>query len=100
MEKLMIQRFEFCCDLFWKFLKDYLETIAKILLPFKSPVATFRALCQAKYISEQEAEAAIEMVESRNKTSHIYKKEIAEQISKNIKKYHHLMNTIVERVKL
>ena len=30
----MIQRFEYCIDNFWKFLKIYLEVVKKILLPY------------------------------------------------------------------
>ncbi len=96
----MIQRFEYCCDLFWKYLKDYLETVEKIELPIKSPRSIFRALCQARLISEQETNNAIAMAESRNMTSHIYKEEVAALISSNVAKYHDLMTTIIQRIKI
>lgn len=96
----MIQRFEFSIDTWWKFLKNYLVAVEKINLDLKSPRAVFRNLCQTRLITEQETEAALYMVDSRNITSHIYKEEIADQISKNIKKYHLLMTSIIQRINI
>jgi len=94
----MIQRFEFCVDTFWKYFKDHLESIEKITLEIKSPRAIFRALCQARLLNEQETEFAINMVENRNRTSHIYKEEIAEKISSEIPSYYEFMIKIVNRI--
>lgn len=92
----MIQRFEFCVDLFWKHIKDYLENIEKVTLTVRSPKSIIRALCNARLITEQQAEQAIQMINHRNLSSHIYKEEIAEEISLHIPTYYSLIYQIVE----
>lgn len=96
----LIWRFKQSVDFFLEFLENYLETVEKFPPDIKTPRAIFRTLCQAQLISEREAESAISMNDSRNVTSRIYKEEIAEQISKNISKYHDLMSKIMQRMKV
>ncbi len=93
-----IQRFEYCTDLFWKVLKVYLEEIEKVELPTYSPRGVIRSIVRVKTMSEGEGEACMEMIISRNKTSHIYHEEIAEDIAQKTSGFYKLMRTICDRV--
>jgi len=88
-----IQRFEYCTDLFWKYLKLFLETGGK---PSSSsaPVHIIRTCGVAGFISEKQSEQAIKMVKDRNLTSHTYWEELAEQIVEKIPDYYGLMTEI------
>ncbi len=92
----VIQRFEYCTDLFWKILKLYLEEVEKITLTTYSPRSVIREAVRAKIISEQEGNACMKMVISRNKTSHIYHEEIAEDIVHKVPGYYDLMKSIAD----
>jgi len=96
----MIQKFEFSVDIFWKFLKDYLEDVEHITLDIRSPKATFRAMCNSRLISKKDAELAIEIVKHRNLSSHIYKEEIAEMISELIPFYFSLMEKVLSTISI
>ena len=68
MRDSMVQRFEYCTDLFWKVLKIYLEQVEKVELEVVSPRSVVRAAVSARIISEGEGEQCMVMVESRNKS--------------------------------
>lgn len=92
----IIQRFEYCTDLFWKFLKVYLEEVQNVSLSINSPLGIIRACVEAKVMTESQGERCIEMIKNRNLTSHIYREEIAQTMASQIPGYHELMHTIVE----
>ena len=94
----MIQRFEYCVDSLWKYLKIYLETVEKVTLDTKSPRGIYKALCATRKISEDETELALEMCDARYITSHIYKEEQAELLTTKIARFYALMETIINRV--
>ncbi|MFH0898028.1 MAG: HI0074 family nucleotidyltransferase substrate-binding subunit [bacterium] len=94
----MIQRFEFCVDLSWKYLKRYLEEELKQIVDINAPKPVIRMACKAKLIEEVETQTLLEMINDRNLSSHIYKEEIADQISSRIKKYYELMRMVVDRL--
>jgi len=87
----MIQRFEFTTDLFWKYLKRYLEDAMKIDLEFNAPKPVAREACRAKVVSESDTQKILQMITDRNMSSHIYKEEIADIISSRIPEYYGLM---------
>ncbi len=94
----MIQRFEYCTELFWKYLQKYLE--AYVQAPnIIGPAPVIRASFAAGLLNEAEAEKALEMVKDRNMTSHIYKEEIAELLAQKIPDHCNLMVTVVNRLK-
>lgn len=93
----VIQRFEYCFELTWKYLVIYMESKEEIEIPVISPKTVFRTACQAKLISEQDAAQALQMVEDRNKTSHIYREEIADYIAKSAAGYHQLMVSFAQK---
>jgi nucleotidyltransferase substrate binding protein (TIGR01987 family) len=95
----MIQRFEYCCDTLWKLLRDHLKKVELVTLDIIGPKSTFRALCNAKFITEADAKAAISMIESRNMTSHTYKEEYADTIARSMPEYLKLMQKLVALLK-
>lgn len=94
----MIQRFEYCIDSLWKYLKVHIETVEKIHLEIKSPRNIFKALCAAKILNEQDTELALEMLDARNATSHMYKEEQAEKLAAKIHEYYKLIAAIERKI--
>jgi len=113
----VIQRFEYSTNLFWKYLKKYLESV-HVLTGIKIPSEVIRQAYSLKIISEEEAEKILEMIKSRNMTSHIYEpsptdlvgvmpvkrlrptgvEEIAEQLIHLIPKYYNVLDKVVQKL--
>jgi len=83
----LIQAFEFTHELAWHLLKDYLEFQGPINIT-GSRDATREAFNRG-LISN--GEAWMEMIQSRNKTSHTYNKKVAEDIVEKILKVYYLL---------
>lgn len=98
MRDSMIQRFEYCTDLFWKTLKLYLEDTEKIDVSINSPRGIIREATKAKVISEEEGDVCMEMIECRNKTLHAYHELMAEEIAIQIPGFYDLMKIIANRI--
>ncbi len=94
----MIQRFEYSIDILWKYVKTHLEQVEKVTLDVKSPRNAFKALCNARLLSEPETELALEMLDARNTTSHMYKEEQAELLAAKITSYYGLMMHIKQKI--
>ena len=75
----VIQRFEYCLEISWNSAKKVLEYHE---LPTDSPRNVFRELAKNKWI--ENPEDWILYLEARNKTSHLYHEEVAEEIFKLI----------------
>ena len=95
----VIKRFEFTLDTTWKYLKEYLEKVLGLTLVNKGPKPIFRECLKAGLLTEEETVLAIEMVDSRNLTSHIYKEEVSNFISSKVYGYFQLMKKIIEQTK-
>lgn len=94
-----IQCFEFSFDLFWKTLKIYLTDVEKVMVDSASARIIFRECVQVGVISEEEAKQAMEMLDSRNLTSHTYREAVAASIAEKIPDYYKLMYAITNRLK-
>lgn len=90
----LIQRFEYCVDTVWKYLKAYLWKNVGAEQSHPKPV--FRECFKAGLINELETEKLIEMVDDRNITSHAYKENIANKVSKNIPDYYKIMKKLLD----
>ncbi len=86
-----IQRFEFCVELGWKTLKEYLEY--EKIGEFNSPRGTIKECFRIRLI--ENAEQWLDMLDDRDLTSHTYDEEITKEIYRNIitKYYNILINT-------
>lgn len=80
----MIQRFEFCVELSWKLLKDYL--FYQGLGEYNSPRMVIKEAYVQKII--ENGELWLDMIEDRNLTSHTYDEIIANTIRDNILNIH------------
>ena len=98
MRDSMILRFKYCTDLFWKVIRVYLEDVQKVDLPINAPRAILREAVKARLLSEHEGDACIHMVESRNKTSHIYHAKVAQDIAQMVPECYTLIKLIVDRI--
>ncbi len=79
----VIQRFEFTFELLWKTLKIYLADQG---VDARTPKECLRSAFRIGLIKEEEA--FLEMLEDRNKTSHLYNRETSDQIFQRIKDKH------------
>jgi nucleotidyltransferase substrate binding protein (TIGR01987 family) len=94
----MIQRFEYCTDTFWKYLKDFLSTVSGKEVEMARPKLVLKECKDLSLISTEEYEKSFKLIEDRNLTSHGYNEETAEEISRIIPEYYVLMTTITERL--
>lgn len=91
----LIQRFEFCYELSWKFIKAWLEYQG---VDARTPRDCFREAFAAGLISD--GEGWIKMLEDRNLSSHTYNEESAVQIGKRIEEQHYpLLTDLAQAVK-
>jgi nucleotidyltransferase substrate binding protein (TIGR01987 family) len=93
----LIQRFEYTTDLFWKYLKAHLE-MKSLLTNIISPATAIQEACSSGLLSEYEGHQLLAMVKGRNKTSHIYVEQVAQQIAGKIPSYYQIMNSIAKRL--
>lgn len=82
----MIQRFEYCYENFWKFLKLYLK-IMYDLDEIHSPKGIFREWVKIKLCTEHQGEILIKIAQARNETSHGYSQQKADYIRPYILEY-------------
>lgn len=94
----LIQRFEFTVDLFWKYIKRYLEEEAKLVVTVNAPKQVIRLAGKAKLLTEPDTQKILEMIDDRNTSSHIYKEEVADQISFRIPQYHPTIKKYTEQL--
>jgi len=77
-----VQKFEICVELLWKTLKLYLWEINGI--DAKSPKLVVKEVYKIGLLTVQEYEKVMEMLDDRNKLSHVYRKEQYEEIYKRV----------------
>ena len=92
----VIQRFEFCTELAWKSTREYL--ISEGYVDINSPKAVMKQAYADNLIEDEQA--WLELLYSRNLTSHIYDDNTASDIFNNIKnKYLHLFKELIAKLK-
>lgn len=77
----LIQAFEVMIDVFWKHLKWLLDEHFQITIGIINPRNVITKACEIRLLTEPDAKLLLELVDCRNKTSHIYKQELAEMIT-------------------
>ena len=91
----VIQRFEFTFEQLWKTLKIFLEHQGIIV---KTPRDSLKEAFRINLIEDEET--FFDMMEDRNRTSHIYDKEVSEEIFKKIKSsYVQAIEKVLEKMK-
>lgn len=89
-----IQRFEFTYELAWKAMKAYLEE--KGVKELYSPKDVIKGAYQNKIIDNDPV--WLEMVDTRNMTSHIYKEEMAEKVYAKLPSYLPLIKKLINQL--
>lgn len=95
----LIQRFEYCIDTFWKFIKLYLEEVEKLSLESKAPKEILKKAVEG-VITLEEHTVLIKALGDRNLTSHSYNENLAAEIQRQIPVYYITMKTIIDRIKI
>lgn len=95
----VIKRFELAIDTTWRYLEDYLTDVMGIALQKKGPKPILRECFKAGILTENETTQALAMVDSRNMTSHMYKEEVSDIISRETLSYYKLIEKIVAETK-
>ncbi|MFQ6083606.1 MAG: HI0074 family nucleotidyltransferase substrate-binding subunit [Candidatus Aminicenantia bacterium] len=91
----VIQRFEFTFELLWKALKIFLEYQG---IDVKTPRDSLKEAFRIELIEDEEI--FLDMLEDRNKSSHIYDKEVSEEIFKRIKSFYiQAIEKLLEKLK-
>ncbi len=87
-----IQKFEFSVELIWKTIKEYLSAVHGI--EAKSPKQSIKEFYLIDVITEDEYELLLEMLDDRNKLSHIYKEEFFNEINSKLPGYLSIMKKV------
>jgi len=90
------QKFEICVELFWKLVKKFLYEVHGI--ESVSPKMVMKQLYRSKYVNEKNYETLIEMVNDRNRLSHVYNETQFNEIHKRLSEYQSLMMAIVKSI--
>lgn len=92
----LIQRFEFTYELAWKTAKEYLEDQG--IVDKTSPKTVIKEAFVQRLISDEQT--WLLMLNDRNMTTHVYKEEMAEEISHRIvNKYVAELENLLENLK-
>ena len=96
-EDSVIQRFEYCFDMFWKFLSLYIATTFDIR-DAKTPRKVFYVLVKEGLCSEEDGDILVTMVSDKNVASHGHTVELSREILPRVNRYYELMQSIVEKL--
>ena len=94
------QRFEYCIDFFWKFLKIYLTKIHNASIELPSPSKILRLSSKLDVITDAELDVLLDCITERNLTSHTYNEKTAEKIQQHIPFYLLTMKNITDRLEI
>lgn len=88
----LIQRFEFTVELSWKTMKAYLEE--KGMKDLYLPKEIIKSAFQARIVPNDPT--WLDMIDTRNKTSHIYSEAMADSVYAEIPAYLPLFKKLIE----
>jgi len=94
----IIKRFCLAVDLFWTCIKLFLEEEGCCILLTATIKSIIKTACNTRLITEQDAEKILDMIDDRNKSSHLYKEEIADQISSKIGDHYKIMRKYIDKL--
>ncbi|MCK4401688.1 nucleotidyltransferase substrate binding protein [bacterium] len=91
----VIQRFEFSLELIWKTLKLFLQNSG---IEVKTPKESLKEAFKIGWIKDEKT--FLDMLEDRNRTSHIYDKDTSDEILERIKNsYIQAMEQVLKELK-
>jgi nucleotidyltransferase substrate binding protein (TIGR01987 family) len=92
-----IQRFEYSFEACWKALKAYLAAEEGVVC--NSPKSCFRTAFRIGLLDEEGIEAALEMTDERNMTSHTYIEAVARRVYERTPAFARFMRALIEAMK-
>ena|SRR3989338_10563372 len=87
-----IKRFEYSYELCWKTSKVYLKEIKGEIVV--GPKECFKMLGKHGFLSPEEIEKSLNMVDDRNETTHAYGETFVQELYPRIREYYQLMAKI------
>jgi len=90
-----VQKFEICVELFWKTAKKYLYDIHGV--ESISPKIAIKQLYRTQYTDARNYEILIEMVNDRNRLSHVYNEDQFKEIYCRLPDYLKSMQDVAEK---
>lgn len=91
----LIKRFEICYELLWKYLKTVLKV--RYSIDSNSPRKVFQDCFSQNIVTEAESRVLLDMVKSRNETTHMYDEPYIDVLAKAIAGYIDLLKSIADR---
>ena len=91
-----VQKFEICVELFWKTLQKFLSEIHGI--ETASPKTAVKAFFTVGYLDAVQYEKTIEMINDRNRLSHIYSEKQFNEIYRLVADYLQLMQKAMGQI--
>jgi nucleotidyltransferase substrate binding protein (TIGR01987 family) len=91
-----IQRFEYCFELTWKLVRAALADVEGV--ECESPKGCFRAAFKAGWLDEAQTLTALDMVDDRNRTTHLYREPLAIEVHARIPGYRALLKHLHSQV--
>ncbi|QQR49266.1 nucleotidyltransferase substrate binding protein [bacterium] len=93
----LIQRFEYCTDMFWKVLREFIIEKHGVDV-LASPKAVLKEAFDVYLIDEKQYTQLLTSVNDRNLTSHAYQEDVALQIVEYVADSYQLMKIIIEKI--
>lgn len=93
-----IQKFEYCEELCWKTIKEFLNSVHGI--DAVSPKSAIKEFFRVNLIYEKEYELLSQMLDDRNRLSHIYNELFFENIYSKLNDYLKLMRKVSDKMKI
>jgi nucleotidyltransferase substrate binding protein (TIGR01987 family) len=91
----LIKRFEYCIDMFWKMLREFIIEQHGVDVP-ASPKAVVKVAFDLSIITDDQHKEFILAINDRNLTSHSYHEEVAQQIAAHVIHYYQSMHAIAQ----
>lgn len=92
-----IQKFEYCAELMWKTLKIFLREIEAV--EARSPKDVVKAFYRYTSTNEQQYETMIQIIEDRNRLSHLYREELFNEVYDKLAAYSEVFERILNLIK-
>jgi nucleotidyltransferase substrate binding protein (TIGR01987 family) len=87
-----IQKFEYCTELTWKIIKDYLYIFHNI--DVRSPREAIKQFFLINKVTKEDFELLLNILDDRNRLSHIYREEYFMDILNKLTAYHLVMEKV------
>ena len=91
-----IQKFEYCAELFWKYVRSCLQSEGTEVP--NSPRGAMKEALARGFLSETEYPAGMQIYEDRNTCSHIYRRDVIPLILGRLPTHLALMQAVIARL--